>query len=143
MSGLALAAMTRLQRAQPERKVTVVIQEGLMDDGDPRLLALVFDNLLGNAWKFSSRREHAVIEVGSEPQPGREPVYYVRDNGVGFDMRYAGKLFAPFQRLHLRSDFDGLGMGLATVHRVVGRHGGRVWALGALDQGATFRFTLA
>jgi hypothetical protein len=109
--------------------------------GDPRLLWHVFDNLLGNAWKFTARNPEARIEFGARANGG-ETQYYVRDNGVGFDMAYASRLFSPFQRLHARSDFEGSGIGLATVQRVVRRHGGRVWAEAQPDRGATFYFTL-
>ena len=97
---------------------------------------------MGNAWKFSSRREESVIEVGSSGMQGRFRVFYVRDNGAGFDMARAGRLFDPFQRLHSQSEFPGSGVGLATVHRVIQRHGGSVWAESAVDAGATFFFTL-
>ena len=141
LSSLARAALTRLQRAQPERQVNVVIEDGLMGEGDPRLLAVVLDNLLGNAWKFTGRRPDARIEFGSAEKEGRT-VYFVRDNGAGFDMAFANKLFGVFQRLHTTTEFEGTGVGLATVHRVVSRHEGRVWAEGAVDRGATFFFTL-
>lgn len=141
LSALARAAMTRLQRAQPERKVTVVIQEGLTGEGDPRLLAVVFDNLFGNAWKFTSKRDGEHIEFGAISNDGHL-AYFVRDNGAGFDMAFASKLFGIFQRLHTAAEFEGTGVGLATVQRIVHRHGGRVWAEGKVNSGATFYFTL-
>ena len=110
-------------------------------EGDESLLRMVLENLLGNAWKYSSRQTKALIEFGSETVDG-ENVYFVRDDGVGFDMRFVGKLFRPFQRLHAVGDFEGTGIGLATVQRIVERHGGRVWAEGEVDEGTTFRFTL-
>jgi light-regulated signal transduction histidine kinase (bacteriophytochrome) len=113
----------------------------LVTDADRRLMQVALENLLGNAWKFTSKREHAEIAVGRMTGE-HEPVFYVRDNGAGFDMRYANKLFNPFQRLHSTDDFAGTGIGLATVYRVIDRHGGRVWAQSAPDQGATFFFTL-
>jgi signal transduction histidine kinase len=115
------------------------VTEGLTAAGDADLIRLVLQNLLGNAWKFTAKRDDAEVEVGAEPGA----VLYVRDNGAGFDMRFAGKLFEPFQRLHAASDFEGTGIGLAIVHRVVTRHGGRIWADGTVGGGAVFRFTLA
>ncbi len=141
LSALARAAYTRLERGEPGRRVEVVIQEGLVGDGDPRLLAVVFDNLLGNAWKFTGKRDCARIELGAIPNDGT-PAYFVRDNGAGFDMTYANKLFGVFQRLHAAHEFEGTGVGLATVQRIVHRHGGRVWAEGKVGAGATFYFTL-
>jgi light-regulated signal transduction histidine kinase (bacteriophytochrome) len=141
LSALARAAITRLQRSQPDRRVDVVIQEGLRGEGDPRLLAVVLDNLFGNAWKFSGRRDEARIEFGATSNDGQR-VYFVRDNGAGFDMAFADKLFGVFQRLHAAAEFEGTGIGLATVQRVVRRHGGRVWAEGEVNRGATFFFTL-
>ena len=117
----------------------VTVADGLAAAGDADLVRLVLQNLLGNAWKFTARRDDAAIDVGAEPGG----VLYVRDNGAGFDMRFAGKLFEPFQRLHAVSDFDGTGIGLAVVHRIVTRHGGRIWADGTVGAGAVFRFTLA
>jgi len=117
------------------------LDEGLVVEGDGRLLAVVIGNLVGNAWKFTSRRKGARIEVGVQ-SGDRPPVYFVRDNGAGFDMAYAQKLFGVFQRLHSAHEYEGTGIGLATVQRIVQRHGGRVWAKGEVDRGATFYFTL-
>lgn len=141
LSALALAALKRLQLAHPGGEVTVVIQAGLMSEGDPRLLAVVFDNLLGNAWKFTSKREAPRIEFGATANHG-QLTYFVRDNGAGFDMTFVNKLFGVFQRLHAATEFEGTGVGLATVQRILHRHGGRVWAEGEINHGATFYFTL-
>ena len=141
LSALARAAVARLRRSQPDRSVDVVIQDGLEDSGDPQLLAAVFDNLLGNAWKFTGKYDKAQIEFGASSTDGQS-VYFVRDNGAGFDMAFATKLFGVFQRLHAATEFEGTGVGLATVQRIVTRHGGRVWAEGKVNGGATFHFTL-
>ena len=141
LSALATAVIEELRRAQPERRVEVVIAPGLTADADPRLLRVVMENLLGNAWKFTSKRQEARIEFAAIPREDRQ-VYFVRDNGAGFDMTYVGNLFAPFQRLHAVGEFEGSGIGLATVQRIVRRHGGQAWAEGGVDQGATFYFTL-
>ena len=141
LSALARAALERLQRSQPDRHVEILIEEGMQESGDPRLLGAVLDNLLGNAWKFTGKRAAARIECGTLTS-GAAPVYFVRDNGAGFDMTFAGKLFGIFQRLHSAKEFDGNGVGLATVQRIINRHGGRVWAEGEVDRGATFYFTL-
>jgi light-regulated signal transduction histidine kinase (bacteriophytochrome) len=142
LSALARSVVGKLQAADPERRVTFEIPSKLDVRGDQRLLAVLLDNLLGNAWKFSSKRENAHIELGVAMSDGK-PAYYVRDDGAGFDMTHAAKLFAPFQRLHSVSEFPGTGIGLATVRRIVQRHGGRVWAEGAVDHGAIFHFTLS
>src|SRR5205807_8710274 len=124
------------------RALTVNIEDKLMASGDKRLLKVMLVNLLGNAWKFTSKRDAAEIAFGRESKEG-ETVYFVRDNGAGFNMAYAGKLFGAFQRLHSGDEFEGTGIGLATVQRIINRHGGRVWAEGAIDEGATFYFKLS
>ncbi len=141
LSALAGAVVEELRRRDPERAAVVEIEPGVGGRGDERLLRIVLDNLLGNAWKFSRGRSPARIAFGAENGRG-EPVYVVRDNGAGFDMTYADKLFGAFQRLHSAREFEGTGVGLATVARVVHLHGGRVWAESAVGEGATFRFTL-
>jgi PAS domain S-box-containing protein len=141
LSALATAVMAELRRTEPARPVEVVIAEGLRGRGDPALLRLMLENLLGNAWKFTAHATPARIEVGVRRE-GEALAYYVRDNGVGFDTAYADKLFGAFQRLHAAAEFPGTGIGLATVQRIVLRHGGRVWAESAVGQGATFYFTL-
>jgi PAS domain S-box-containing protein len=141
LAHLGRAVIEHLQANDPGRTVTFTVQDPLVVEGDPRLLRVLLDNLLGNAWKFTSKHATAHIELGCEQVDGTR-VYYVRDNGVGFDMAYAAKLFTPFGRLHTHAEFAGTGIGLATVHRIVRRHGGRLWAQSAEHQGATFRFTL-
>jgi signal transduction histidine kinase len=141
LSALARGIAADLQQAEPHRSIEFSIADGLLVEGDGRLLQVALENLLGNACKFTMHRAHARIEVGAT-RSGQELVYFVRDNGVGFDMAYASKLFSPFQRLHNARDFAGTGIGLATVQRIVHRHGGRVWAEGVVDQGATFYFAL-
>ena len=128
--------------AEPERRVEFTVQPGLRLRADPRLLQVVLENLIGNAWKFTSRRDQARIEVFREPLPDGGAAFCVRDNGVGFDMTYAGKLFMAFQRLHSATDFEGSGIGLAIVQRIIHRHGGQVWARSAEGEGASFYFTL-
>ncbi len=141
LSELSHSVMAELQKGGTGRTAAVNIEEGLLTHGDRRLLRIVLGNLLGNAWKFTSKREHAEIAFGRERKDG-EAVYFVRDNGAGFDMAFADKLFGAFQRLHSAGEFEGTGIGLATVQRIVHRHGGRVWAEGAPGRGATFYFTL-
>src|SRR5262249_33496525 len=131
----------RLKKAEPDRAVEFVIDDGLHEEGDTALLGAVMDNLLGNAWKFTRKSRSARIEFGSADEGG-QTVYFVNDNGAGFDMAYASKLFHVFQRLHSQDDFEGTGIGLATVQRIVNRHGGRIWAEGRVGEGACFRFTL-
>jgi signal transduction histidine kinase/DNA-binding NarL/FixJ family response regulator len=142
LSELALDLTDWLQAADPDRRSVFRVQPGLEAHGDPGLIRAALENLLANAWKYTARRAHAVIELGAEPQPGGGQVFYVRDNGAGFDMQYADKLFAPFQRLHRADEFPGTGIGLATVQRIIHRHGGRIWADAKPDRGATFYFTL-
>ena len=141
LSMLAQAIVDRLRESEPDRAVDVRIRPGLSAVGDGQLLRIALENLFENAWKFTARQPDARIEFGLTHLPG-EPAYFVRDNGAGFDMTYADRLFAPFQRLHLASEFPGTGVGLATVQRIVYRHGGRIWAEGSVGQGATFHFTL-
>jgi PAS domain S-box-containing protein len=141
LAALAQAIVAELRRAEPERKVVVEIADPLVVDGDRNLIRIALENLIGNAWKFTGPKAGARIEVGAHLRDG-EASYFVRDNGVGFDMSYADKLFGAFQRLHPATDFPGTGIGLATVQRIVHRHGGRVWVEAAVDRGAEFRFTL-
>ena len=138
---LVRAVLQSLQAEQKGRQIDLTIGELPAADADPRLLRQVWVNLIANALKFSKGRDTAVIRVGSETQNGA-PVYYVQDNGVGFDMRYVHKLFGVFQRLHRAEDYEGTGVGLAIVQRIIARHGGRIWAQAAKNQGATFYFTL-
>jgi len=143
LSAMARDIVKKLQRAHPERRVKFVAQEGVVAFGDANLLAVALENLLGNAWKFTSKSNEATIEFGVDvPHGGGSVVYYVRDDGAGFDPRYADKLFGAFQRLHGSEEFEGTGIGLATVARIVHRHGGRVWAESQIGEGATFYFTL-
>jgi PAS domain S-box-containing protein len=134
---LSRQILERLRTADPNRDVEVVVADGLETNADPRLVGVALDNLLSNAWKFTSRRKTARIEVGAIDADGDE-AFFVRDDGAGFDMAYVGKLFGAFQRLHGTNEFEGTGVGLATVLRIVRRHGGRAWGEGAIDKGATF-----
>jgi two-component system, NtrC family, sensor kinase len=138
---LAGKILDDLAAGEPERQVTVVIGTSLTAFADPRLIRNVLENLLGNAWKFTAKTEQATVEVGSQ-QRDEGRVYFVRDNGNGFDMTRAGRLFSPFQRLHSQTEFPGTGIGLATVHRIIERHAGQVWAEAEVGHGATFWFTL-
>ena len=141
LSSLAGKVAESLIQAHPARKVQLSVAPGMKVQGDPGLIRILLENLIGNAWKFTSHTEAAVIEVGATENEGRWS-YSVRDNGAGFDMRYAGKLFGAFQRLHSQSEFEGTGIGLSIVQRIVDRHGGMVWAEGKVHAGATFHFTL-
>jgi signal transduction histidine kinase len=142
LSALAEHVVAELRHNHPDRQVDVNIQPDLRVVGDDGLLRVALANLLGNAWKFTSRTPDARIEFGAQASDHGERTYFVRDNGAGFDMAYASKLFGPFQRLHHASDYEGTGIGLATVQRVISRHGGRAWAFGKVGEGATFYFTL-
>jgi signal transduction histidine kinase len=141
VSALVKNVSQELVAAEPDRKVELAIAEGVRAEGDARLFRVLFENLLRNAWKFTAKHPTAKIEFGIQTNNGR-PVYFVRDDGAGFDMAYAGKLFGAFQRLHAMTEFAGTGVGLATVQRIIHRHGGRIWAEAKVDQGATFYFTL-
>ncbi len=141
LSSLAEAITDRLRTAHVDRQVELTVQPNLSARGDATLLELALTNLLDNAWKFSSTRSTARIEFGRTPVDGQQ-AFYVRDNGAGFDMAYSDKLFGAFQRLHRSSEFPGTGVGLATVQRIIRRHGGRIWAEAGVDEGATFYFTL-
>ncbi|MFQ6616589.1 MAG: ATP-binding protein [Fidelibacterota bacterium] len=141
LTAMAKEVAAQLKEIDPKRKVDVTIHDGLVTLGDSNLLKAVLENLLGNAWKFTGSRDRAKIEFGITRVTGGE-AYFVRDNGAGFDMTYANKLFAPFQRLHSEEEFKGTGIGLASVKRIIQRHGGRVWAEGEEGRGSTFYFTL-
>ena len=143
LTRLAVEIIEELRVSQPERNVEFVVEKDINAYGDVSLLKVALENLLGNAWKFTQREPRARIEFGADRNPGTlAPVYYVRDNGAGFDQTYADKLFGAFQRLHGQDEFEGTGIGLATVARIIHRHGGRVWAEGEVGKGATFHFTL-
>lgn len=141
VTAMAHSVVSALKRDHPDRTVEIEIEEGLSAWCDKRLLQILLTNLIGNAWKFTSKTANAEIFVGSE-KGTEDPTYFVRDNGAGFDMAYVDKLFGAFQRLHHAREFEGTGVGLATVRRIITRHGGRVWAEGAVNSGATFFFTL-
>lgn len=141
LTGMAQALAAELQKSAPDREVEFVIADGLTAQGDARLLRIVMDNLLGNAWKYTSKHPRACIEFGFAQNNGQS-AYFVRDDGAGFDMAYADKLFGVFQRLHRQTEFSGTGVGLATVQRIMHRHGGQVWADAQVDKGATFYFTV-
>jgi light-regulated signal transduction histidine kinase (bacteriophytochrome) len=141
LSDLARSVATQLQKARPNRRIDIAIDAGIFVEGDARLLRIALENLLGNAWKFTGKCAEPRIEVGVM-SGDRDRTYFVRDNGAGFDMAYASKLFGAFQRLHSTDEFEGTGIGLATVQRIINRHSGRIWAIGEPDRGATFYFTL-
>jgi two-component system sensor histidine kinase/response regulator len=141
LSELAKTLSEEIQERQPSHHVELVIEDDLIAQADPRLMRVVFDNLLGNAWKFSRNNPKARVEIGSDWTDNR-CIYYVRDNGAGFDMTYGDQLFKAFQRLHTEDEFEGNGVGLATVQRIIHRHGGEIWAVGEVGEGATFYFTL-
>ena len=141
LSSIASLILTRLQESEPERKMDAKVRPGVLVTGDSQLLKIAMENLLENAWKFTAKEPESRIEFGMM-QAGGEATYFVRDNGAGFDMTYTDRLFGPFQRLHPQGEFPGNGIGLATVQRIIHRHGGRVWAEGLVGQGATFYFTM-
>jgi light-regulated signal transduction histidine kinase (bacteriophytochrome) len=141
LSALAEEILDCLQGAEADRQAEWTIQAGLQTYGDANLLRIALENLFGNAWKYTTRRPTARIEFGAAPC-AEGSCFYVRDNGVGFDMKYAAQIFTAFERLHPSDEFDGNGIGLATVERIIRRHGGAVWAEGVKGQGATFYFTL-
>lgn len=142
LSNIAQHILHELQQNEPNRIIDVSITPSIMANCDSRLMRVAFENLLNNAWKFTSKQERTHIEIGMIEHPSEGRVYFVRDNGAGFDMAYVNKLFGAFQRLHTNSEFPGIGIGLAIVQRIINRHGGRIWAEGEVDHGATFYFTL-
>ncbi|MBI3299173.1 MAG: hypothetical protein HYZ75_13475 [Elusimicrobia bacterium] len=142
MSALAKGVLKELQDRDPARRPRVTVPDGLSAEGDARLLRIALMNLLGNAWKYTGKKDDAAIEFGTSRGEKGETVFFVKDNGAGFDMAYSGKLFGAFQRLHAQAEFEGTGIGLATVQRIVRRHGGRVWAEAAVGKGAAFYFAL-
>jgi signal transduction histidine kinase len=142
LSALATTVIGELRKAHPDRDVKWIVQDSVTAYADARLMRITLENLLGNAWKFTSKTAAPEIELGAREDPAEGTVYFVRDNGAGFDMKYVDRLFGAFQRLHSDKDFPGTGIGLATVQRVVVRHGGRIWVDAAVGTGATFQFTL-
>jgi PAS domain S-box-containing protein len=142
LSTIAQHIIRELQQSEPSRIVEISIMPNIVTNSDPRLMKVVLENLLNNAWKFTSKQSLARIEFGETDHLTEGRVYFVRDNGAGFDMAYVNKLFGAFQRLHTSSEFPGIGIGLAIVQRIINRHGGRVWAEGEVGKGATFYFTL-
>jgi light-regulated signal transduction histidine kinase (bacteriophytochrome) len=142
LSRMARECAVLLKESAPERKVVFKIADQLSVRGDETLLKAAIANLMENSWKYTGKKESATIELGRK-QEGDSTIFYLRDDGVGFDMRYADKLFGPFQRMHRESEYEGTGIGLATVQRIIHRHGGRIWADAAVDGGATFFFTLS
>jgi light-regulated signal transduction histidine kinase (bacteriophytochrome) len=141
LGSLAQSIADELSRNEPDRKVTFIITPGMMIEADRNLMGIVLENLIDNAWKFTSKHPTAKIEIGNMIRDGQQ-VYFVRDDGAGFDMAYAGKLFGAFQRMHTSDEFKGTGIGLATVRRIIHRHSGQVWAKAEKDKGAAFYFTI-
>jgi light-regulated signal transduction histidine kinase (bacteriophytochrome) len=141
LSAIASDIASRLRHSHPERLAEFTIANGLTASGDERLMTVALENLFGNAWKFSEKTPRTVIEFGVTDARG-VPAFFIKDNGAGFDMAYANKLFNPFQRLHQAAEFSGTGIGLATVKRIINRHGGQVWIEGAVGKGTTVYFTL-
>jgi light-regulated signal transduction histidine kinase (bacteriophytochrome) len=141
LSELVREILKEMNEAEPEREINIRIDEVISARCDQRLIRIVLQNLLDNAWKFTCNTEFPKITFGSTEVDGK-PTYFVRDNGAGFDMKHKEKLFTPFQRLHTSGEFEGSGIGLATVQRIINRHGGLIWAESTLDEGSTFYFTL-
>jgi light-regulated signal transduction histidine kinase (bacteriophytochrome) len=141
LTQIAQSVIDELQKSQPQRHVDIRIADGLEVKADKGLMFIVLENLLGNAWKFTEKQAKAIIEFGWAKEDGGK-VYFIRDNGSGFDMTYAERLFTPFQRLHSMEEYPGTGIGLATVQRIIHRHGGKVWAEGQMRKGSTFYFSL-
>jgi light-regulated signal transduction histidine kinase (bacteriophytochrome) len=141
LSAMGAEIIELLQQQEPQRDVEVLIEDAIIARGDARMLRIVLENLLGNAWKFTATKEKTIIKFTTEQQAD-STVYRVCDNGVGFNMEYADKLFKAFQRLHGMNEFEGTGVGLATVKRVIDRHGGRIWFDAKIDEGATCFFTI-
>jgi light-regulated signal transduction histidine kinase (bacteriophytochrome) len=141
LTRIARSVINELQESKPQRHVDIRIADDLEDNADSRLMHIMLENLLGNAWKFTQKQSTAVIEFGCTKE-GKKKIYFVRDNGAGFDMTYMDKMFTPFQRLHTAEDYPGTGIGLATVRRIIHRHEGNIWAEGQVGKGATFYFTL-
>ncbi|MGZ3686861.1 MAG: sensor histidine kinase, partial [Bdellovibrionota bacterium] len=142
LTKLITELVSELQQTAPERSLELQIVDGVVAQGDLQLLRAAIGNLLSNAWKFTAKRTDARIEFGVMSSEGKT-VYYIKDNGAGFDMKYADRLFGAFQRLHTTEQFEGTGIGLATARRVITRHGGRIWAESELNRGTTFYFTLS
>lgn len=141
LSEIARTIVARLNNSNPDRQVDFEVAPGLQTRADPRLIRVVLENLYSNAWKYTAKKQYAQIVFGTMAKNG-ENVYFLRDNGAGFDMTYAKQLFQPFQRLHRVEEFEGTGIGLATVQRIIRRHGGKIWAQARPEKGATFFFTL-
>ena len=141
LTQIARSVINGLQESKPQRHVDIRIADDLEDNADSRLMHIMLENLLGNAWKFTEKQTTAIIEFGFTKE-GKKKIYFVRDNGAGFDMTYMDKLFTPFQRLHTAEEYPGTGIGLATVRRIIHRHEGNIWAEGQVGKGATFYFTL-
>jgi light-regulated signal transduction histidine kinase (bacteriophytochrome) len=142
LTAIAQDIIEELQAENPQRQVEVKLTPDLETKGDPQLLRIVLCNLLHNAWKYTSKRSHPRIEFGIITDNVPQPTYFIKDNGAGFDQTYVDKLFTAFQRLHSQAEFPGTGIGLATVQRIIYRHGGKVWAEGECDRGATIYFSL-
>lgn len=141
MTAICRTICTEMAEDNPDHPVEIIISDGLTVEADAHLLTIALHNLLGNAWKYTKKAAHPLIEIGQTEHDGKS-CFFIRDNGTGFDMAYKERLFAPFQRLHSDEEFEGSGVGLATVLRIMQKHGGTVWAEGSLGNGAVFYFTL-